>query len=1278
MHSIRLSGDKAVIASLTPAVTATMQQPFSNPQASAMAASTISPTTVPPDTHVKCEPTTAATTEQGSQQHEGLREHATGSTAEHDDSSATAKTSTTRPADGQPTVQGAHNEEAVDEGDDDEDSNNGDGDDGAYAAEYRSLLFRVAEMEAQEQQRARQSGFALRMARRETKLMAEVAAQQQAYLAAQTSGASCPQASGNAKTSNDENAESDTPAATAAASARPSADEATAVVATDARLAFLAHRREHAQLQYRRCTDAAGLLRSHAGWVHADAQRQERLQAETEQLLRRLHEDAGLANGALPSRAGEPQEEHNGVHPSTASPMAPQPPDDAWQRQTCGLTTLGGTLSKVHTLFRDPECCTNMSIVATALTEAGRQCQSLLQAFQALRETEMQIEADLRQRRLRALEWSLYAAHAQQAREVRDVFSPVTLAEMRAMGLRKILLRRRQELQSALALLVLRDAERSASQGDRAATASSSAPVQQLSCLFSPPHEVTPEKMKAVKDTCAQREGLRDRLWRELLYLKKCARRDLGAAWISQAEAAALASLTGTAGAGKGTRALKAVLEDGLRRASYDSLARLVTFLASAPSLEGNGGAAAKGDINGRSQGADEEGKMQDENDGPLPSSRSPSAAPATPLVPHIQVLSFLEALQTRANSLLSLLAENAKHWQRTQDVVAEAEICSSSTETAWCRTAELLRRRCTDAGAAELLSSDTHGDDAGVDVACASSLLLQEQQLLDSLHASQATIVEAINAALAQVYHGLTAPLEREKREVTLLIRLLQLSDEAGVSECERSDTRSADLLTTHTTPALERALQLLKCAEEDVRESDGAAPSVTTGGRGPDGGLSQVRLPQLPRRVDAVQRGINAVSAQWRDRIVAETAEIRSKFTETQARLEQYAQYSMAEVPSLLDKALVEAKALQERAAERTARNSRAAALASQVQQQRMLLAKIETSERSALVAAVQQARLDVAALQTQVAQLQALQDLSAAESLHRRELGEAEAAAWRTLQLDNPEQHQTVDGDGAGDGELHEDGGSVDVKEEVLDSLLEEPADVKAEAGEEEGDRQAGEGAVEHRIAFARQDAEGSDIIKGEEVAAGGESEERDSDASAFSEEGGSDEGAEEEAPTLQVGEDTAADDDEESECMYGASAEVFEEEHGDTKGRSGESHTEGRVDEGPDITTAAGTDKWAEAVPQADVRSEKRRRQPHPEKSVRRGAQLQHEHQQQQPSILGEPILAHAEPGQRPPVFESAVSTPFAYHPPPPAFPAAPTSRPVLEDNPFYSGFGFEEE
>ncbi|KAG5474150.1 hypothetical protein CUR178_04262 [Leishmania enriettii] len=1277
MHSNRLSGDNAVIASLTPTVTATMQQPFSNPQASAMAASTIFPTTAPADTHVKYEPTTAATTEQRSQQHEGLREHVTGSTAEHDGSSATAKTSTTRPADGQPTVRGAHNE-AVDESDDDGDSNNGDGDDGAYAAEYRSLLFRVAEMEAQEQQRARRSGFALRMAQRETKLMAEVAARQQAYLAAQTSSASCPQASGNAKASNDENAESDTSKATAAASARPSADEATTVVATDARLACLAHRREHAQLQYRRCTDAAGLLRSHAGWVLADAQRQERLQAETEQLLRRLHEDAGLANGALPFRAGELQEEHNGAHPSTASPMAPQPPDDAWQRQTCGLTTLGGTLSKVHTLFRDPECCTNMSIVATALTEAGRQCQSLLQAFQALRETEMQIEADLRQRRLHALEWSLYAAHAQQAREVRDVFSPVTLAEVRAMGLRKILLRRRQELQSALTLLVLRDAERSASQGDRAATAFSSAPVQQLSCLFSPPHGVAPEKMKAVKDTCAQREGLRDRLWRELLYLKKCARRDLGAAWVSQAEAAALASLTGTAGAGKGTRALKAVLEDGLRRAFYDSLARLVTFLASAPSVDGSGEAAAKGDINGGGRGAGEEGKMQDEDDGPLLSSRSLSAAPATLLVPHVQVLSLLEALQTRANSLVSLLAENAKHWQRTQDVVAEAEICSSSTETAWCRTAELLRRRCTDAGAAELLSRDTRGDDAGVDVACASSLLLQEQQLLDSLHASQATIVEAINAALAQVHHGLTAPLEREKREVTLLIRLLQLSDEVGISECECGDTRSADLLATHTTPALERALQLLKCAEEDVRESDGAAPSVTKGGRGPDGGLSQILLPQLPRRVDAVQCDISAVSAEWRDRLVAETAEIRSKFTETQARHQQYAQYSMAEVPSLLEKALAEAKALQERATERTARDSRVAALTAQVQQQRMLLAKISTSERSALVAAVQQARLDVAALQAQVAQLQALQDLSAAESLHRRELGEAEAAAWRTLQLDDPEQHQAVNGDGAGDGKLNEDGGSVDVKEEVSDSFLEEPADVKSEAGKEEGDRQAGEGSVEHRITFAkREDAEGSDITRGVEVAAGGESEDHDSDASAFSEEGGSDEGAEEEAPTLQVGEDTAANDDE-TEGMYGAAAEVFEEEHGDTKGRSGESHTNDRLDEVADITTAAGTDKWAEAVPQADVRSKKRRRRPHPEKSARRGAHLAHEHQQQQPSILGEPILAHAEPGQRPPVFKSTVSTAFPYHPPPPAFPAAPTSRPVLEDNPFYSGFGFEEE
>lgn len=1272
-----LADDEEVLASLTPVDAAQPLQPASRQPVSATPATTTVLTSTSADGHVQYEAATTATNEQGSLRRENFLEH------------AMAKTSATRAAEVQLAAPEAGNEEAVDEADDEDDSNSGDGDDGAYAAEYRSLLFRVAEMEAQEQQRARQGGFALRMAQRETKLMTEVAAQQQAYLASQTWSASCLHASGRAKAPANASAESEKQVTISSAGAWPSAEDVTADAATDARLACLAHRMEHAQLQYRRCTEAAGLLRSHARWMRAEAERQERWTAETEELLCRLHEDAGLADAVSTAAAGQRQEGPDRARPLDASPLVASPLNDTWQRQTSGLTTLGGTLAKVHTLFRDPECRTSMSVVATALTEVGRRCQCLLQELQALTEAALQTEADLQQRRVHALEWSLFAANAQQALELRDLYSPVTLAEMRAMGLRKILLRRRQELQTALTLVVLRNAEKAVTGADRAAAASCSALVPQSSCIFSsPPHEVTPEKMKAVADTCARHEGLRDRLLRELLYLKKCARRVLGAAWVSQTETTAIASLAATADTRRDSRMLEAVLLDNLRRASYNGLARLIAFVAATPKPPDERDDAVKGDISDPHEDVDDEGKVQNEGDGLAPLPRFHSSAPAAPLATRVQVLATLEAVQTRANSLLSLLAENAKHWQRTQDVVADAEVCAHSSDDAWCRTAELLLRRCMDADAAEPLSSDTHSDDAALQNPRTAPLLLQEQQLLDSLHTSQATIVEAINAALAQVHHSCTGPLEREKRDVALLIRLLQLSDEAGESERQRSDACRADILVTSTTPALERAMQLLTCAEDDERKSDAAGKDLL---------LSQVRVPQLPLRVDAVQGTISALSANWKDRLVAETAETRAKFTETQVRLDQYAQYSMAEVPSLLEKALAEAKALQERATECAARSSSAASLAARIQQQRKLLTDTTTTERYALSAAMQEARLEVEALQAQVAQLQKQTNLSATESLHRCELGEAEAVAWKSLLLDDPGQHQAVNADGADDGAI-KDEGSVDIKQEASNSPPEVATDVKA--GEDERDREVGGGAAKFEVASAKRDdkvegleitreeetEEGADAAEGggeqeqqlgdepaEEVAADSEPEERDGDALSCAAKRSNEEGADEEAHPLQMRDGTGAEGED-----------VPEEEQGDAKPRRDERTTQDRVDEAPHCTTAAGTNELAEVVPQVEVKGKKKSRKRSSKKSAQREVQQwpgQHAHQQQQqqqPSILGESILGDAEAGQRPPVFDSAASNLFSHYPPPSAFPTEPANRPVYDDNPFYSGFGFEEE
>ncbi|GET90497.1 hypothetical protein, conserved [Leishmania tarentolae] len=1290
MYRNPLADDEEVLTPLSPEDSAEPQQ-LSSTQSVFVAPTTEALSISPPeDVQAQYDPAIARINEKGSQPDENFLEHLTTNEEEHDGKSATAKTLMAQATEAQVAVPNAGSEEAIDE---DNDSNNDNGDDGAYAAEYRSLLFRVAEMEAQEQQRARQGSFALRMAKREAKLMAEVTAQQQVSLASQALSASCLNASEGTRTSKT-SAESEESMRIPSPRAWLSAENSTADVATDARLACLAHRMEHAQLHCRRCTEAAGLLRSRKRSMCSEAEYHERLKAETEVLLCRLHEDAALAAGVSTSAVEQSQEGSDCAHPFTASPLAASHLHDMWQKQTSGLTALGGTLAKVHTLFRDPECRTNMSVVATALTEVGRRCQFLLQGLQALTEAELQTEADLSERRVHTLEWSIFAAHAQQACELRDLYSPVTLAEMRIIGLRKILLRRRQELQTALTLILLRDAEKTMNGTGRADGTSCSAPLPQLPCVFSsPPHEVTPEKMKAVADTCARREALRDRLLRELLYLKKCARRVLGAAWVSQTEVTALASLASMANTRGNSRILESVLEDNLRRASYNSMARLIAFVASIPKPPDEIDNAFSGNISDPPGDRDDEGKAQDGSDGNTSPQRSYSSVPAAPLATRVQVLSMVETLQTRAHSLLSLLAENAKHWQRTQDTVVEAEVCSIASEDAWCRTAELLMRRCTGADCVEPLPSNRQSTDDGLPNARTSPLLLQEQQLLDSLHASQATILEAINTALAQVHHRCAVPLERAKREIALLIRLLQLSDEAGESERHCGDVSSTDLLVASTTPALESAVQLLECAEGAELEGDG----VCKGGL-----LSQVRVPQLPLRVDAVQGTISALSAKWKDSVAAETAETRATVTETQAKLDQYAQYSMAEVPSLLEKALAEAKALQERTAECTARNRSAASLSTQIQQQRKLLTDTTVTERDELAAAVQQARLQVEALRVQVAYLQKQKELSETESLHRSQVREAETVAWQSL-LEDAGQYQTTNIKGIIDDavEVKE---SASIKQEDSDSLPDVATDVKAMADQK--DPAVGCGVANSELFSATRDDEGKvpEIMKEEEdeaseheagdaeeqeqnvgdeaveeVTAESETEKHYGDVMGFAEKEANEEVEDEEAHPLQMRDHTSAEG-EEFDDGHHADDDVPTEEQGNTQSGKGESTAQDRVEGEPHSTTGTSTSKMAEAVTQVEVKGKKSRKRP-PKKSAQHEVQQwphQHVSQQQQPSILGESILGCADPGQRPPVFDSPATNPFSQYVPPSPFSTEPASRPVYEDSPFYSGFGFEEE
>ncbi|KAK7200279.1 hypothetical protein NESM_000080400 [Novymonas esmeraldas] len=1250
-------------------------------RASSLASSTAA---APPSPGVGA-PSESASLQRGDEQREGYHDGGHDSVA-RDEPTPAAPVSC---ADDAATVKAAQDGEC--------DNEEVDEDDGA--AEFRSLLSRVAEMEAEEQRQARQSRAALRTAQRETRLMEDVAAQQQAYLAAHISRVSRRRAADDAAT--------------------PSvAGSAASAIATDARLACLAHQMEHVQQHHRRCTAAVGLLRAHARTARADEERQETLRGHTEHVLSRLYEEAGLLDAAeLGLRDDTPQRLEGAPRASATTASAPL--NDLWMKQTTGLTTLGGTLAKVHTLFRDGDCRTHMSAVATALTEVGRQCQELIHEVQVLTETELQMEADLRERRTPALEWGLFAAHAQQAREMEDLYSSVTVAEMRAMALRKILLRRRQEVQGALALALLHDAETTAKDG-HPPTSSVATDVAPPSCtLSSPPHEVTPEAWRAVMDTCARREGLRDRLWRELLYLKKCARRDLGTAWVSQAEARALASLATSVERGEDALVFAAVLEDGLRRCSYDGLARIVTLAATATAPTQ------------QLRGEDSSGGESEHGSG----SASPLHTAAAP-VSLVAALSSLETVRTCASTLASQLAENARHWTLTQDAVTETGLCAiDPSNDDWCRTAELLLVLCTDSSTAKLPQRSVDAPGTNAAPARSSGLVELEQVLLDRLHAAHSAAVDAMNAELARLHHCSTAPLAHAKREAALLLRLLQLCDEAAAPA-----TPAAGVHATLTTPSFESAVRLLEAAA-DPQLGHCAAPSAAMWGA--EGGHSptHVSVPQLPRRVDEVHSAVCARAAAaaaattttWREDVAAETATARAYVSSTLAALEQYAQYSMAEVPSLLEEAQAGVKALQERVSECAARDSRAAALAVQAQQQRELLASTTTTERLALTSAVSDARLEVAALRAEVAQLQAQRVQLQSEATSRCELDAAQVEAWLSLLSDAAALHEQ-----AQQQQQQQQQQQLQQQQQQLQQQQQQHQHQSSDTGDTDAvDAAATTADVETGVEGDGAERNGAHaepaLTEEEEEAprppspvghAGAPLRDANVEAEAEAMEGRSSTGTPpvEERRSAELHTTPAGSHvDEEQACAAAiawarspsATATPPSTTVAPPSTTAAPPSTNAAPPSTPPSTTAA-PPSTPPSTPPRETRSSEENRERHQQWSAPRATQQQHPQQQQQqqhqlrqqpaqrrptpsppqqqqqqqqqpqPSILGESILGQAIPTPQPPVFHGSVMHPFAPPapppppPPPPILPTTPSRRPVFEDNPFYSGFGFDDE
>ncbi|KPI86280.1 hypothetical protein ABL78_4663 [Leptomonas seymouri] len=880
-------------------------------------------------------------------------------------------------AEEQPDVLAEDNEQAVEE----EEDGDGEGDeDEGCAAEYRSLLFRVADREAQEEQRVRQQRFALRMARREALLLSRVVRQQQLFLASHLPPKSS-SVEGNSVKDVEAHAENVAP------EPLTSSDAVARIIEMDVRLTCSTYRAERAQQRQQQLMEAAAQLESFAHTVQQDLGYHARLREECDEVAANMMDEVGidLSTACLTTAWKDAAAAVDG---GDDVPCPPSPSTDTWERHNSSLTTLGGTLAKVHTLFEAPACRTSMAVMAAHLAHLGRQSQQVTRELQYLIQQEAQLEAALQRSRHITVEWSVYASHAQQAREMRDMHSPVTVAEMRAMALHKLLLRRRQELQNALAIALLREAEHSMN----------GAPPHGLSApsaisFSSPPAEVTAEKMKAASDDCARREVLRDRLRRELLFLKKCAQREFGVAWMAKLEDSAVRTAAASSGVhadkddsgdSADVRRFLEVLEDNLRASSYDGVARVVR-LAALPPLAPPDATNEDAALTVESE-TEEDGPQRGTSHRGLPlCAPQPPPSPAGSYSPRVRVLALLESVQTRVNSLTALLIENAKHWQRVKDAQVEATWGSSPRDESWSRTAVLLLRRCS-------CSVDGDGEDEDQGSAHAHSLLLgMEQQLLDAMSASESRIYTEMNAALAQLHAQSSAPLLHAKREVLLLVRLLQLSDETLKS--------SAD--GTRTTPALESAMQLL-CSGADPAGTNNSAVLREGETSDPfdallrmDEAPFRICLPRLPAYTGELQAAMEAVSTEWQEALRADSEVVRASVTTTQVSLEQYAQYSMADVPALLEQVRADVKSLKGQMARCTAQGNCAATFSSQVAELRRLLEQRVGSERSALEASVQQARVEQQALEAEVLFLRACKLVSDAEKIGRQSASAAEEA-------------------------------------------------------------------------------------------------------------------------------------------------------------------------------------------------------------------------------------------------------------------------------------------
>lgn len=801
------------------------------------------------------------------------------------------------------------------------------------AHEFMTLQLRVAELEAQESQLMQKKQLTLRMARREGPILQRFIELQQKW---KQEASQVDVFNGN-------------PVATAAAASSSGAvpgaepeglEEASIRAAEDADPTIAVALVDLIEVQHllKLITTRAERLRYKVASAEILAQAQQTLPDTLPQLAPPSSSDgsdrtAGMAE--LPA----------------STPSSPSFSDAA--KGTSDLTSIGNTIGKLLGFFKNPALQNQVGSIAAALSQLGHANETLVQKYAALVRKESDLTSQRQRLRTASVEWGIMAANLYAAETLQALAPADATRELCGIAQNKILHRNRAALLKGMAAVVLR--------GLLADGHAASPPPRSTDCSGQP-EQNTAEAMQ----TQIRLESLRDKLLRELAYLRRRARQE-GTQPTPSSDPATADQHGERAKAAPSP--VCAAAEAALRTEVVQRLTELLTAaLAAEQSVPESPEAVASATAdNFEVRDGEEEAQA----------SRLRAGLPS-----ELRAMALWETIHTRGNSLAFLLIDLQKQWHRMMNLRWEAE-AAAAEPLATQPVVEALLIRCSIKDG--VFSSSTGNHDgvaarADIDAAATespSNLLEVEQQILSILHLKQQQFLELGRQTLTRIHQNGIVALQQVKHRVVLLVRLLQLADE----EAQKKETV---MRTSATSPLLEHRLGTLSAAE---------TPSYFTS--------LQLAAPVLPPDLTDVQQQLSSLSTSKKQAVVAEAERRRKTVKETQQQLDRLAQHSTSEAAKLVE---LHQAALLQMTEELHQRSSRATDAAATLQLRlNQTLARLESlrkEENPAVKARCTAMAEEVARLEIEIQRRRPWKLLRTAEVSARAELVEMENVEWAVL--------------------------------------------------------------------------------------------------------------------------------------------------------------------------------------------------------------------------------------------------------------------------------------